>query len=364
MERGDETARKRLGTFMTTYGFRLFSVALHEGRSQKTYPFIDPKRREQGDYRAFLERVLPSHRDLVHRGFPHYADAIEEDGELTDRTKPLFKLLSFQRKGDHLLISVEHGRRSGHKNALADPDDIDEADLDISNHYPARTYRAALLFPTAGDAGVLAVETISRACPQAAIVKYLSKWAKDDADYRMGQEEFTYFPWWRLTAKMVGDDETRRRFVTNGAVESIRLTRYAVTADRKRLSEEFELTSKISGPDQQQDLKARVGSWFSRKQHGESVAAADAAKEVAAIVSQDVSGIEFDDVDVVIKDPETGQKKTVGPDAFSDVFVYPVGYDSEPEDDELWAAVRSRVTKLQRNLKTQFEWDGWPQAKG
>lgn len=122
----------------------------------------------------------------------------------------------------------------------------------------------------------------------------------------MGQEEFTYFPWWRLTAKMVGDDETRQRFVTNGAVESIRLTRYAVTADRERLSEEFELRSKISGPDQQQDLKARVGSWFSRKQHGESVAATDAAKEVAAIVSQD-------------------------------------GYDSEPEDDELWAAVRQLV---------------------
>lgn len=330
-----------------------------------------------GSYVDHLLKFLPKHVEDICSGLPNDLDKYDslEEAEANEgfRNLPLFQLLEYKRLGEHLALTFEHGRRSGHSRALADPRDPDAENVDIENHYPARVYRALLLMPTKGDKAILAVESISRACPSTAIVKWLSRWSRDHGEYerqiRLEQQEelassaVAPANWWTIRAKDLTDEETQNRFIESGDVQEIKLSKKAISEDRKRRYDDYVLTSNIKSSAKKESLLSEVKDWFSSFRSGTANSSSEAAKEVAAIVSQDFSEVEFTDVDVVVRDATTGQQKTMRPNDFADVFVYPVSYDQAPDNELLRGSIRFRVQRLTKSLKVSIDWSGMPDAR-
>lgn len=352
---------------MTAYGFRLFESSLYSRTSRKPrLPYFD---KSGWSYINHLNTILKSHVDEVLRGVPHDSMKFEdsEDLETNDdyRKLPLFRLLSFKKISDYaLLLEVEHGRRSGHSNAIADPSDEEAEDVNISNHYPARTFRAVILAPPTGTVGVLAMESISRACPAPTLVKWLSHWSEmyGSTHANPDSNEEVVGSWWTLKIQSLTDEETQERYINSGIINEIRVAKHSVSADRKRPKLEYSLKSQLVSTDQRTSIGGVVRDWFSRNKDGKRTDDSRAAKEVAAIISKDFSDADFTDVELSMTDPKTKQRKTMKPNDFADVFIYPVCEDIAPEPKTLLVGIRSQVQKLSKSAKTTMDWAGFPSS--
>lgn len=352
---------------MTTYGFRLFTASLYLRTTQKQQlPYVE---KSGWTYVNHLCKVLKSEVGTVRRGTPHDSSKFEDldDLDTNDDYKklPLFKLINFRKISDSTLImEFESGRRSGHSNAMADPSDEDAEDLDITNHYPARTFRAILMTPAAGTVGILAVESISRACPSASISKWLSYWSEQysNAHTDSSATDSVSVPWWTLRIKNLTDDETQERYIQQGVINEIRVAKQSVSTDRKRKKLDYSLKAQFVSSDQRQTLGGLMRSWFSVSKDGEHNDDSRAAKEVAAIISKDFSEVDFTDVEVSVTDPDTNQRKTMKPNDFADVFVYPVCEDVLPDEKTLLVNVRGRIEKLSKSAKTTLDWTSFPSS--
>lgn len=352
---------------MTAYGFRLFEASLYSRTSRK--PRLQYFDKSGRSYINHLSTILGSHINEVHRGVPHDSSKFEEteDLETNDdyRRLPLFRLLSYKKISDYaLLLEVEHGRRSGHSNAMADPSDVEAEDVNIANHYPARTFRAVILAPPTGTAGILAMESISLACPAPTLVKWLSHWSEAYGSTHADQEssETLVGSWWTLKIQALTDEETQERYISSGIINEIRVAKHSVSADRKRPKLEYSLKSQLVSTDQRVSIGGVVRGWFSKNKVGEHTDDSRAAKEVAAIISKDFSEADFTDVELSMTDPETKQRKTMKPNDFAEVFVYPVCEDVPPEPKTLLTGIRSRVQKISKSAKTTLDWTGFPSS--
>lgn len=352
---------------MTTYGFRLFEASLYSRTTQKQkLPYVD---KSGWSYVNHLCQVLKSEIGTVCRGIPHDSSKFEESEDLDTnedyKKLPLFRLLSFRKISDStLLMEFESGRRSGHSNAMADPNDEEAEDLDIANHYPARTFRALLLTPAAGTGGILAVESISRACPSASISKWLSYWSEQYSNVHtdITSTDSVSVPWWTLRIKNMTDDETQERYIQQGLIDEIRVAKHAVTNDRKRPKLDYSLKAQLVSSDQRRTLGGLMRGWFSVNKEGNHNDDSRAAKQVAAIISKDFSEADFTDVEVSVTDPQTKLRKTMKPNDFADVFVYPICDDVLPDEKTLLVSIRGRVEKLSKSARTTIDWANFPSS--
>ena len=352
---------------MTTYGFRLFTASLYSRTTQKNkVPYCDKK---GWSYVNHLCQVLDSQVGTVLRGTPHDSSKFEDSEDLDTnedyKKLPLFRLLSFRRiSATTLIMEFESGRRSGHSNAIADPSDEGAEDLDIANHYPARTFRAILLTPTKGTNGILAVESISRACPSASISKWLSYWSElySSVHTDSSSADSVSVPWWTLRIKNLTDDETQERYIKRGVIDEIRVQKHSVSNDRKRQKLDYALKAQFVSSDQRRTLGGLMRGWFSTSKNGKHNDDSRAAKEVAAIIGKEFSDADFTDVEVSVTDPDTKQRKTMKPNDFADVFVYPVCEDVLPDEKTLLISVRGRIEKLSKTAKTTLDWTSFPSS--
>lgn len=350
---------------MTTYGFRLFEASIYSRTSRKhRFDFVT---KDGWTYIDHLCTILKSHEGEVLRGMPHDSSKFEDSDDLETnddyRKLPLFRLVSFRKVSDFtILMEIESGRRSGHSNAMADPSDLESEDLDIANHYPARTFRALLMTPPAGTKGILAVESISRACPSGSITKWISYWSESYSSTHADPSESTTMAgsWWSLRVRNLADEETQNRYIQQGVINEIRVAKHAVSNDRKRPQLEYSLKSQLVSSDQRTTLGGVLRNWFSTNKDGNVTDDSRAAREVASIISKDFSEADFTDVEVSVTDPDTRQRKTMKPNDFADVFIYPVGEDVLPDDRTFMGHVRSRIRRLEKSAKTTLDWTGFP----
>jgi len=350
---------------LTTYGFRLFEASLYSRSTQKQkLPYVE---KSGWTYVNHLHKVLGSQVGTVFRGIPHDSTKFEATEDLDSnedyKKLPLFRLLDCRKISDStLMMEFESGRRSGHSNAMADPSDVDAEDFDITNHYPARTFRAILLTPPAGTVGILAVESISRACPSASIAKWLSHWSEvySDTHTDSGSSDSVSVPWWTLRIKNLTDHETQERYIQQGVINEIRVAKHSVSNDRKRPKLDYSLKAQFVSSDQRTTLGGLMRGWFSLNKDGKHNDDTRAAKQVAAVISKDFCEADFTDVEVSVTDPDTKQRKTMKPNDFADVFVYHVCDDVLPEERTLLLSVRGRIERLSKSAKTSLDWTNFP----
>lgn len=297
---------------MPAYGYRMFVVELREGRGRKAVDFA-----KCGDenYAVVLERLLGSLLGNVKVGTPRRAiEDVDETLEAAapvdddDEDGPLEKgwlVTHHERHGNTVYARVRYGIFGDHDQALARSGD-DHADL--KDKAPSREYRIALALPRSGLQGIMAVEDVGRSCPLDPTIKWLSQASKDEAS-----------PGWRLSWRPMMDSQQLRRLLEQGRLDKIELVKYAVGQDRSRNQRELVLTAPRLEGQWLQDVSSKVLDWgrrYQQRRAGESdeqlPSDREAAQQLAAVLGQNVAGMDFDDGYVVVSQV-AGGKKNISP---------------------------------------------------
>jgi hypothetical protein len=342
---------------MTTYGFRLFRVTLRRENGRKEVPFAVRQEGATWRYRDHAAQLLEKHNGSRQRGFPQESEITPDTSATWGGEQPVFSVENVALMGEHIVFAVRYGRKSGHDVAMAPPEDPNAQDLDIAAHSPSRIYRAALLLPETGDAGVLAVESVGNACPRQAIIRWLNAWSRLESPSSTGNAQST--PWWKLVAEALGDESLLESFMDRADTEQLILTRKGVTADNKRKTDSLKLTIDANRSEVKFGATTIARSWGPTVRRGEHVSSSGAAHALAALIGADVAGIDFDDATVVLRDDQN-VVKYIKPDRLSDVFVYRLTHDVPPEDERFHAGVREAVERVSTSASLSFVWSGWP----
>lgn len=324
---------------MTTWGVRLYEIELARGRGVKAQPFVEKTADGEWSYRDYAHRILAKKVGKPQRGLPLSPDADPPTPQEL-REKPVVALLRIEKKGRHTLGELDYGRTNGHDKAIPHPDVANQDALDITDYAPTRPYRFALIIPESGTVGILAVESISGACPARYIVQWLRKWSMDDAakkDSKSPLPNGKVRPWWRLRAEPIGDPKQLMNFIDESEAESMVLVHRRVTGGRLRKDEKFRVEAQV-----QSGMSGKV---MKAVQDAIRVKAGDGgmAKELAALLGDELQDVDFDDGWVVI-DTELGLRQ-VSPSRLPDVFTYPVA-NYRPTDKQFLDETSLRAKAL------------------
>jgi hypothetical protein len=345
---------------VTSYGFRLFQLSLRRERKRTDLPFVKSSDDKTWRYSDHLCKLLTANTDARERGLPR-ADPDEELLDEQRKSLAIFTVEEHSTLGSGVVFTMSYGVQTGHDAALADPDNPDDEDIDISAHYPSRTYRGVIVFPDGESTeALLALECISQACPRTPLVKWLTQWSKAASVSKAGEPQ----PWWTLRAFPFVDEETLRRFMEKASAETIYLKRHKVTEDRKREVDEFDLRVEIARKTVKQGALSTARDWVTRKRAGNEVSQHAAARTVAALVGGDqLAEMDFDEARIQVHDPTTGKDKMVTPSKLPEVFTYPVSADEQPKLSVLHASIRGVVARVHPSLYALVDWSGWPTPK-
>lgn len=345
---------------MTSYGFRLFQVKLRRENKQKDLPFVSTSEGETWRYVDHARKLLEGNAGRRERGLPHMAPESAEDDLESAKKRPLFEVDEYSTLGEHLTFTVSLGARTGHEMAMSDPDEVDAEDIDISEHYPARSYRGVLLLPEEGTEGILALEAISRACPRHPLTRWMSAWSKAEA---IPDEKGKGPAWWKLIANSLIDEDTFSKFVRDSAAETIILKRNKVTRDRKIETDELDLRVEIAREVLRDGAMEHIKGWIRSLREGRGIPSHEAASSIAALVGEELANLDFDETEVSLFNSQTGKHRKVSPSHLPDVFTYPVTEDIPPELSVLYASMRAVVQRVQPSLYAQLDWTAWPIPK-
>ena len=191
---------------------------------------------------------------------------------------------------------------------------------------------------------MLAVESIAGACPATPIVKWLSKWSQDRADWKLGTNETT-IPWYKLKARPLGDVEQLQRFLDHASASEIVLTKHAPSQDRKRGAQELLVKTAALTNSMQLGSREVVKYWSDMALTGESsddLSGGSDIKKLASLVGPEIGEIDFDEAKIVMRD-EGGNTKSISPSNLNDVFTYKLAEDVPPADPVLYAGIRHAV---------------------
>ncbi|KXX59434.1 hypothetical protein AZG88_41330 [Rhodococcus sp. LB1] len=317
---------------------RLFETRLRRENGRKDLNFSQKKDSETWSYRKYAHDLLTSKVDQTERGFPLSPDS-DPPAPSELRQKPVFMLTRIEKKGRHTFGEVDYGRATGHDQAVPHADVTGKKPIDITDYSPTRKYRFALILPEAGDVGTLAVEAAAGACPAKYIVQWLRKWsqeqaAKEGASSTVAGKEH---PWWKLIAEPIGDPKQLMAFIEENEAESMVLVHRRVADSRLRRDEKFRVEARIESKMSNKVMKAVQKSIKVKSGDG------GMANELAALLGDEMEGVEFDDAWVVI-DTDLG-KRQVSPSRLPDVFTYPIA-NHRPTDEAFLDEVSRRTLAL------------------
>lgn len=344
---------------MATYGFKLYTISLRTGNARKETLFNENANGKSRRYSQHAKGLLDAHIGEKVAGLPHISDDISPGVEAS--TEAIFTPVNTGSKGDHLTMTVRHGRPSGHELAVSHPSAGTARDVNIAGLAPVRSYRAALITPEHGHHGVLAVESIAGASPATPIVKWLRKWSQDVADLELANTGNT-IPWYKLQAKPLGDVQQLQRFLDEASASEIILTRHAPTRDRKRGEQELLVKTNALTSSMKVGTREVVKYWSDMAIKGsaqDDLSGGSDIKKLASIIGPEIAEIEFDEAKVIMRD-EAGNTKAMSPSNLNDVFTYKLTQDVPPTDSALYAEIRKAVEGVSESAQLELDFTGWP----
>lgn len=159
---------------MATYGYRLFGFQVFRGSKRTPVNLKDCG----GDpYAEIAERLLKSLSIGTAIGDPTEPGQakLEESGSVG---QPAIRVEEVRVVDNTIRATVWAGKIGSHGKAIGDDA---ESDSDISDKAASNLHRVVLAFPDDGDTGIMAVETIGRACPVSSLTGWMKKKSRDEA---------------------------------------------------------------------------------------------------------------------------------------------------------------------------------------
>ncbi|MCK8674142.1 hypothetical protein M1M07_23900 [Rhodococcus sp. HM1] len=257
----------------------------------------------------------------------------------------MLELRSVKQLGDHIFGALRYGRPAGHDWAVPTASHAGQTPINLTSYAPTRTYRFALMFPSAGHEGVLAVEAVSGACPSKHLVNWARYWSQEDATMNGTPDA-----WYKLNAWGLADPQQVQSFLQSSTVEEMVLIKKSVGASRMTRREEFRITSRLDPASKSRSLKKLEGVLLNQKND------ADLADELAQELGTGVAALGLDDAWLVI---DTGRgKKHVSPSRMPEIFTYPIS-SSRPSDQEIRNEIRTQITRIASVAHATIGFTGW-----
>jgi hypothetical protein len=369
---------------LTSYGFKLLKIELHEGQGHYAFDFGKTKylskahedvtaaiqrRKDALEAQALQEEEQPDQADSAvdeagNALLVSSDDVVDDDspGTLSKAAKKLsvVRFESVERLKSAILLNIRYGIVGDHDKAV-DPEDK-EPDADLQRLATTRPYRAVLIAPPKGTTGFLAVEVIGRSHAGAQLHRRLHQ-AAIGHKYKL------------RPLGPVADETAVKELLEHGLVEEVELVKTFIPSDSTtpRVAEGVVLTFKIgSKTSAERSMFGLVRKWnfFRGKEaagplreddvedDGEaSTEPAEAgpnpsaeANALAAILWKDLSAVTFDNAKVKVKSPK--QRKTLQPLDHREGFIYELGEDKVSDNEFL-----ERVDDAARLLFADYEMD-------
>jgi hypothetical protein len=311
---------------MATYGFRIHTIQPHVRRTQD-YLKVEDVSKAGGATDALdqLYGEILALQGKTNVGRPTFFQSPDVDevraAELDDEDNlPYFTILSVDKVGRRLEVSVETGREADH-DALVSRTGQHE---DIKNKAAVRRSTVIIDMPLTGEYGIMVSEVRGRSYAGDVLFEWLTRTAQravvsiDDKGNR--KEE----PWlnWKLEPRI--DGERLDGILSNSSDHTLKLRRRSVNSQGTRNSWDMELTQMgLKQTPVEKLLEVLMNMAARRKSGTELERRREAAKDVISLVDSDVSGVGFDDGELTFL--EKGKRQTINSETVDQLFVYPIG---------------------------------------
>lgn len=228
---------------------------------------------------------------------------------------------------DQLLVTLKHGYYGEYDEAMGS-----DGSIDLSDHAPARTYRALFLFPSNGTDGRVVIDAIKRRCPITMLTHWIS-WATHAAD--SGN-------WLALKTVLLGDREHLKSFVRNSSKLTIELKETRPASPGRRRGTRTKLTMEVDSQ------LARAGVVDMLTEFIDGGEDAEYVERLEAYAGFDPSQLDdanlhFDDASVHVTGPDD-ETKRINLARLSDWFTYDVAVKAGCSDDDWVDAARLLLT--------------------
>ncbi|MGI9149856.1 MAG: hypothetical protein ACR2IK_25480 [Chloroflexota bacterium] len=340
---------------MTSYGYRLFELAVYEGRKRAPLNFAEC---QGAHYFSHARRWLKSAQDETFAG-PVVALRHEDTTEL-DNTGRQLLLVDGLRGGANMLFgSVMASKVGSIPSAIGVPGV--SLNLSLKDHGPGREpSRFAILLPDGPGLGLVAVESVGRSCPSGAIRYALTQmsirdWVASGAD---AQEDTQA----HLRAKLtpISDPEHLEKVVAANHAAEIKLTRRGTGFGRGRENKELEVFAAAVSVKSATKVIDLLKAWREAKKSGNEVSDRQGAAELAQIVGGDaLAELEFDEGSLTLDD--NGRLKMVTPALSEEIFTYPLG--RRLSDKEWFFAVAAQAQSTVQGSEVAVAWPAWNQLR-
>ncbi|MFD5014621.1 hypothetical protein [Streptomyces chartreusis] len=337
---------------MSGYGYRLFTFSVFRGMK------LTPMKFEECDsehYRDITVRLLNELTIPVVGDPPAKPDEpISAELEAV-RGKPAIRVEKIEVIDNTIRAIIWVGKVGSHEKAMSHDGSLEE--IDISDRAAINEYRVIFAFPERGTTGVLAVESIRRSCPVTPLVKWLRYKSREEA-HKKAKENGATPAWWRPKVYALADELRLAEMIEAGHARRLVLVKKAVNPGRTRDEREYEIRAPLKAQGKVAQVASLVRRWAAqaREDDGSQVASnAEAARQLAAIVSSEIKDLDLDDGWVELSDPDD-QVKRVNPSLFNDVFTYKLADDIPPVTPTFYNGVRTTALRLQDSAKLAIDW--------
>ena len=336
---------------MTSFGYRLFTISVYRGTKRSP---VNLKDCEGEHYKEVVARLLKTLSNPVVGDPPATPEeaSVAVPGDV--RGKPALRVEDVEVIDNTIRAKLWVGRIGSHEKAMSHDGAID---FDISDKAAINGFRIVFAFPEDGTQGILAVESISRTCPVGPLIKWL-RYKSHEESYSKAKGTDSAVLWWRPRVEGLADEARLAEMIEAGLAQGLVLVKKSVTPGRTRTEKEFEIRAPLVNDGKVKQVARLVRGWASQAKEADGnpvTSNAEAARQLAAIVSPEIQDLDLDDGWVVLADPDD-QVRRINPSTFTDVFTYKLSEDEPVVTPRFYAEVRETAMGLQPAAKLAIDW--------
>lgn len=338
---------------MVNYGFRVYRVWLREGAGRKGMPWAD------GDW-SYLSHIKDGLGQVKSEQAPcgdgrcpaplslwYSRTDLRDLDELPlapmtnmdDRERRVGRLVKFGVPSRHRLsVEIKTGYVGDFDDALGL-----EGDRSMQNEAAARNHRAELVVPDRDGNGLLAVESIGRACPVQPITCLLGLASRQVGWAGVVGADGLPQKWWGLKAEQVSDPAFLKELLEADAAE-VHLKRTRYDAQGKKKAVDMQVVAKLIDSSELERAKQWLRlPWNARKDMG--------MKGLVDIIDADEAVLtQLDLNDGYVRVGEGSASAKVRIDDALDMFTYPIDTRQRPSPQAWQDTVRERMSVLDDTL--------------
>jgi hypothetical protein len=327
---------------MAQYGFKIFKVERMNGTGNTPVPFVNSV---WGNFSDHLRRSYL--RQLGRKWHESPREAFDEDGNLLplDPNSRIVRLDWVESSGMSTFFSFSSGKNDGFVDAMTAAEGA--PDVSIGHLAPRRQFRGVYTLPPDQTEGVLVLEVISRSCPVTVLTNWSNRWSQDLVQNDQKQKKESKHC--RMRLSQLTDSAQVSSLLSSGDPHEIVLIEHRSQGHGLPNVIQYRLTAPVR---QKSDAMSVVKGWVQK-----SVGMNKGISEAKALVGPQIGNAQFDDCYVAVK--HEGQTQHVGPDAYSELFIYD-GRGSQRETEDYYKRINEKLASLGLAQSMELDLVNWP----